>query len=98
MLEFLTNFGADNALIQANEVGIPVVSENNLIHNLLLPVYFWAAVCAVIVIIVAGYFFVTSNGNAQQITRAKQAILGAIVGLIVIFIAFTITQFVLGTV
>ena len=60
------------------------------------PVYFWAGVIAVVVIVVAGFYYVTSNGNPQQVTRAKNAILGAVVGLIVVLLAFAITAIILG--
>ena len=60
------------------------------------PVYFWAGVVAVVVIIAAGFFYVTSSGNPQQLTRAKNAIMGAVVGLIVVLLAFSITAIVLG--
>jgi len=62
----------------------------------MFPIYYWAGAIAVIVIIAAGFFYVTSNGNPQQVTRAKNAILGAVVGLIVVLLAFTITAIVLG--
>jgi hypothetical protein len=46
--------------------------------------------------VVAGFYYVTSNGNPQQVTRAKNAILGAVVGLIVVLLAFAITAIILG--
>ena len=86
------------ALIDANEVGIPKATSDQkvLVQNILYPTYFWASAIAVIVIIAAGFFYVTSNGNPQQVTRAKNAILGAVVGLIVVLLAFTITFIVIG--
>jgi hypothetical protein len=68
------------------------------VKNILLPVYFWAGVIAVIIIIVSGFLYVTSNGNPSQVTRAKNAIIGAVVGLIFVLIAFGITTMVLGAV
>ena len=82
------------AAITASDFGIPKPSSN-VLKLALNAVYFWAAVIAVIVIIVAGFYYVTSNSNAQQVTRAKNAILGAVVGLIVILVAYTITAIVI---
>jgi len=62
----------------------------------LYPVYFWAGVAAVIVIVVAGFFFVSSHGDPALVTRAKSAIMGAVIGLAVIFLAFSITAIVIG--
>ena len=86
------------ALLSADKVGIPTPAsdQKTLVQNILFPTYFWASVIAVIIVIAAGFFYVTSNGNAQQIARAKNAILGAVIGLIVVLSAFTITWIVLG--
>lgn len=83
------------AVISASELNIPKPSDQ-VIKNALYPVYFWGGAIAVIVIIIAGFYYVTSNSNAQQVTRAKNAILGAVVGLIIILSAFAITRFVVG--
>ena len=72
--------------------------DTNVIQNILMPVYFWAGLLAVAIIVVAGFMYVLSNGNAQQVTRAKNAILGAVVGLILVLLAFVITNIVLGMV
>ena len=82
------------ALIDASEVGIPKPnkgSDAGLIANVLNPVYFWAAVIAVIVIVVAGFMYTTSGGDPSKVTRAKNAILGAVIGLVVVLCAFSIT-------
>ncbi|MFZ1257932.1 MAG: hypothetical protein WAQ25_00495 [Candidatus Saccharimonas sp.] len=90
-----TQFAA--ALINASDIGFTgPKSDQGLLKNILLPVYFWGGVIAVIVIVVAGYLFVTSSGNPQQVTRARNAVIGAAVGLIIILSAFTITSIVLG--
>lgn len=82
------------AALSAKEMGIDTsLKEGTVVTNILNAVYFWAAVVAVIVLIVAGFYYVTSNNNSAQITRAKNAILGAVVGLIVIMSAYVITAF-----
>ncbi len=86
-------------LIDATSTGIPKPgggSSTGLLKAVLMPVYFWAAVIAVIVIVIAGFMYTTSSGDAAQLTRAKNAILGAVIGLIVILCAFGITSIVLG--
>lgn len=82
----------------ANDIGFdgPVKADNATIANILYPVYFWAGVAAVIVIIVAGFFFTTSHGDPSLVTRAKSAITGAVIGLVVVLLAFGITAIVVG--
>ena len=82
--------------LKPSDIGIPQVDANTLLTNVLNQVYLWAGIIAVIVIIAAGYIYVTSAGNAQAIKKAKDAIFGAVIGLIVIMMAFTITAFVTG--
>lgn len=87
------------ALIDASGVGIPVAGggdDSAVISSVLYPIYFWAGVIAVVVIVIAGFYYVLSNNNPQQISRAKNAILGAVIGLVVILMAFTITSIVMG--
>lgn len=87
----LFNFAA---LIDQKAAGIPSASNFN-VKDILNAVYLWAGIIAVIVIVIAGFFYVFSRGEAQQVTRAKNAILGAVIGLVVIMLAFAITSIVI---
>ncbi len=87
----LFNFAA---LIDQTASGIPKASSFS-IKNILNAVYLWAGIIAVIVIVIAGFFYVFSRGDQSQITRAKNAILGAVIGLVIIILAFSITNIVI---
>jgi len=82
--------------LDANNLNIVVVSADQLLVNALNTIYLVCGILAVIVIVVAGYFYVTSSGNASTVEKAKNAILYSVVGLIVILLAFAITWFVIG--
>ena len=84
--------------IDPNSIGLvsPTKDANAVLGTVLTTVYAWAGIIAVLVIVIAGYFYTTSNGDASQTKRAKDAILGACVGVIIVLMAFVITQFVLG--
>jgi hypothetical protein len=81
--------------ITAKDLCLP---ENNLdqgaLGSLLGTVYFWAGIIAVIVIVVGGIRYTTSNGDPANVKNAKNTILYAVVGLVVIIMAAGITQFV----
>ena len=62
---------------------------------LLGTVYIIAGMVAVIAIIIGGVRYVSSNGDSSQITAAKNTIMYAVIGLIVVIIAATITTFVI---
>lgn len=69
-------------------------SETKVLEGILNTVYAVAGVAAVIVIIVAGMMYATSHGSPESVKRAKNAILYASIGLVVIMMAFSITWFV----
>lgn len=54
------------------------------------------AAAAVIFIIIGGIKYVTSNGNQEKVTQAKNTILYAIIGLVIVIFAQTILNFVVG--
>lgn len=68
--------------------------ENDILVGLLNSVYLVAGVVAVISIIMGGFWYVTSNGEADKIKRGKNAIIYSAIGLVVILLAFGITGFV----
>lgn len=95
MSRFMT-FLAQTVNVNPNDVGIPVVKAENLLPGILNTVYWIAGVTAVIVIVIAGIFYSISQGDASSIKRAKEAIIYSVVGLVVIMVAFIITNFVIG--
>ena len=53
-------------------------------------------IIAVVMIIVGGIQYITSGGDSGNVTKAKNTILYAVVGLVVVALAQVIVQFVLG--
>lgn len=82
--------------INAGDAGIPTTGGDELLSNGLNLVYYLAGAIAVIVIISGGIFYVISNGDAGRVAKAKNLILYAVVGLILVMLAFAITNFVIG--
>lgn len=78
------------------DVNIPTLTDEQLLTNGLNVFYFIVGAVSVIVIIVAGIMYATSSGDSGAITKAKNMILYAVVGLIVVGAAFAITNFVAG--
>jgi hypothetical protein len=63
-----------------------------IIVNTLL---FLVAAVSVVVIIIAGIYYTTSGGDAALVKRAKDALLYAVVGLVVSILAYAIVNFVI---
>lgn len=84
------------ALLNANQIGFNgPTSQKNVLLNVLNAVYFWAGVIAVGMIIYGGFIYTISNGDPAKIKKAKDALLYSVVGLVVVLVAFTITNFVI---
>lgn len=84
------------ATLDASDNNIPEIAARDLIPGILTTVYWVAGASAVIVIVIAGIFYAISQGDAAKIKRAKEAILYALVGLVVVMVAFVITNFIAG--
>ncbi|MNH40243.1 hypothetical protein D3C73_102060 [compost metagenome] len=82
--------------LNADELNIPKVDGTTGISDILGIVYFVAGIVAVIVIIIAGFIYTTSGGDAGAVKKAKNMVLYSVVGIVVIALAFVITQFVAG--
>lgn len=94
----VTNFAFDNLLgsVKNNAQGFPQMTGEQLLQNGLNIVYYLAGAIAIITIVVGGLNFVTANGDASKITKARGLVIYAAVGLAIILAAFAITNFILG--
>lgn len=82
--------------IDPGSVGITKTDANTTVVNLLNMMYWAAGIVAVIIIIIAGLFYTLSGGNESQTKTAREAIIYAGVGLVIIMMAFAITGFIAG--
>ena len=64
------------------------------VQNVINIMLFIIGIIAVIVIVIAGIMYATSGGNAEQTKKAKDAILYAVIGIIVAVMAYAIVGFV----
>lgn len=85
-------FGAaGNCAANADETGL-----NQLIAKIINIVSIIVAIVAVIMIIVGGFKYIASGGDSSKVTGAKNTILYAVIGLVIVAIAQFIVKFVLG--
>ncbi len=69
---------------------------NNIIHTIVNLLSAIVGIVAVIMIIVGGLRYITSGGNDTSVTGAKNTILYAIIGLVVVALAQIIVRFTLS--
>ncbi len=80
------------------DAGDATAKINNLIHTVVNLLSAIVGLVAVIMIIVGGLRYITSGGNDTSVTSAKNTILYAIIGLIIVALAQLIVRFVLNKV
>lgn len=74
----------------------PADEAMTTVGNVLNSVYFAVGLVAVGMITFGGFRYALSQGDPNNVKRAKNTIIYAIVGLVVVLSAFTITNFILG--
>ncbi len=87
---------------QTNGCTVDTATANNKINSILKLVInifsLIVGVVAVIMIIVGGLRYITSGGESSNVSTAKNTIIYAIVGLVIVALAQFIVHFVLGKV
>lgn len=68
---------------------------NTVLNDILIPI---GGVVAVLMIMYAGFLFVTASGNEAQISKAKQALLYAVIGAAILLGAKVISDAILKTI
>ena len=83
--------GSDAACTDASGTNV-----NGIITSLINILSIVVGVIAVIMIIFAGAKYITSGGDTQKVTSAKNALIYAIIGLVIVALAQVIVHFVLS--
>jgi len=71
-----------------------VEADSEALQNIINTVLGVSGAAAVLIIVLAGFRYIFSQGNPNELTTARNAILYASIGLIVIIAAFAIVNFV----
>lgn len=91
----IKNFVWDSLVAPGSNVfGIPDKNAGQIIIDALNMTYFIAGVVTVIMVIVGGLNYVTSSGDSSKTAKAKNTILYAVIGIVVIIFAFAVTTFI----
>ncbi len=72
-----------------------LVGSGSIAERIINTLLFVIGIISVIVIVVGGLRFVTSDGDSQKTTQARNTVLYAVVGLVVAASAYAIVNFVL---
>lgn len=94
-------YGANNLQISPTPTGdCPDASSTDKVNTLLTEIInvfsVIVGIVAVIMIIVGGFRYITSGGSSEKVTSAKNTLLYAIIGLVIVALAQIIVKFVLN--
>jgi hypothetical protein len=94
-------FGPKIALAQPVRVTTDLGATSNF-SDFLTQFFAWAlpitSATAVLVLIYAGYLYMTSQGNQENITTAKELITGVVLGILLLFAARILLRDIIGTI
>ena len=68
--------------------------SNGLVKNIINVLLYLIGAISVVMIIAGGIMYAVSAGDSGQVTKAKNTILYAVLGLVVAFLAYALVQFV----
>jgi glycine cleavage system protein P-like pyridoxal-binding family len=76
---------------------VPNVEANsNLVTMVMQAIFGIAGVVAVLIITIAAFQYVISQGDPGKTAKAKDAILNAVIGLVIAIMGYSIVTFVIG--
>jgi hypothetical protein len=87
---------SDSATVTTTNSDNPVTGSKGVLTKVTNVIGFIAGVIAVIIIMIAGTRLILSRGDSAKIVTARQSIIYALVGLVVIVIAREIIVFILS--
>lgn len=88
----------DSTVCQTTASDDPVSGKNGVLRNVTRLIAVIAGIAAAVIMVLGGIKYITSNGDAQAVSRAKSTIIFAAVGLVVIVAAQWIIGFVISKV
>ena len=79
------------------EAGLSKVDPRIVVAQIIQVSLGLLGIVAIAFIVYAGYLWLTSGGNEEQVKNAQQTIFRAVIGLLIIFSAYSITVFVISS-
>ena len=85
---------SDSEFAERNDVN-PLVGKDGIITKVVTFLGFVVGVISVIILIVAGIRFAINGSNASEVTKARNTVIYAVVGIVVALVAQGVVQFIL---
>ena len=87
-----------DSLFTKPEIPNPVgtVDPGMLLSNVVNAALLFAGAVTVLFLIVGGFRYIVSMGNAEGVEKARQTVVYAILGMLIIFLAYAAVAYLLG--
>ena len=85
-----------SAILSPASENIPKASADSILAGTIDGGFLLAGMLGVVGIVLSGFRYVTSNGDAGQVSKAKQGLLYSVIGLVVVSVAFGLVRFVMA--
>ena len=86
-----------NNSINDVDTGLGGADIKQIINNIINVFLGFLGIIATLIILYGGFLWMTSKGNPEQITKAKQTIINGVIGLVIIMASYAIASFVMRT-
>lgn len=94
---FVYAIDTDIGMNEAANIGLPNAGNRDiktLLVDIVRYLLSFLGLVAVVIIMYAGWLWMTSGGNQQQLEKAKKTLINAVIGLIIIILSFVIVSWV----
>lgn len=92
IFEFFAATISGQDLVGILDVSTAPLSIFNLVTLIVTWLLYFAGVLAFIFLVVSGIMYITAGGNPEQSKKAQQGLINAIIGIIIITLAFAILR------
>ena len=95
---YAQNLGVDQVHNAGKQAGFEYATETSFSQNIgriITTLFSILGVLFTVLIVYAGYLWMTARGDDEQVSKAKSIISQAVIGLIVLLMAYSITSFVI---
>lgn len=79
-------------------IGLSDTDPRDVVANVIKVVLGFLGTIAVVLIIVAGFQWMTAAGNEDKIAKAKKIMTAAVIGLVIVLMAYALSTFVINAI
>lgn len=94
-----TGKGADSAVCKdAANTGVndPIAGDTGIVQTAANLVAVITGITAVVMIIISGLRLVTSGGETEKVSKAKSMLIGSVIGLVIVALAWVLISFIIS--